>query len=54
MPIQKEVAAMEVKGSGAWFDHHLVIDLPEDRIEDPEKVIVTRYTPLGVVGAICP
>lgn len=23
-------------------------------MEDDEKVITTRYTPLGVVGAICP
>jgi hypothetical protein len=28
--------------------------MPEDREEDKEKVILTRYTPLGVVGAICP
>lgn len=23
-------------------------------MDDGEKVITTRYTPLGVVGAICP
>lgn len=31
------------------------IDLPEDVVEDDEqRTIVTRYTPIGVVGAIVP
>ncbi len=37
-----------------FFDHHLNLDIPEEREEDDEKVMLTRYTPLGVVGAICP
>jgi len=28
--------------------------MPEERVEDDEKVMLTRFTPLGVVGAICP
>lgn len=28
--------------------------LPEEVLEDDEKIITTRYVPLGVVGAICP
>lgn len=32
----------------------MTLELPEERIEDDEKVMLTRYTPLGVVGAICP
>ena len=51
---QKQFAEWEVKGAYGFFQHHLALDIPEDRIEDDEKVIVTRYTPLGVVGAICP
>jgi len=45
---------MEVKGAVGFFDHHLVLDMPEERVEDDEKVMLTRFTPLGVVGAICP
>ena len=45
---------MEVKGAAGWFAHGLSLDIPEERIEDDEKVMLTRYTPLGVVGAICP
>jgi acyl-CoA reductase-like NAD-dependent aldehyde dehydrogenase len=37
-----------------WFDHHATLELPEEVVEDDEKVITTRYTPLGVVGAIIP
>lgn len=37
-----------------FFDHHLALEIPEDRVEDDEKVMLTRYTPLGVVGAIIP
>jgi len=37
-----------------WFDHHAQLELPQERVEDDDKVITTRYTPLGVVGAICP
>lgn len=37
-----------------FFKHFLALDLPEERVEDEEKIMTTRYTPLGVVGAICP
>lgn len=40
--------------ASAFFDHHLSLEIPEERAEDDEKVMLTRYTPLGVVGAICP
>lgn len=50
----KQIAEMEAKGMVGWFDHHNSLEIPEERVEDDEKVITTRYTPLGVVGAICP
>ncbi|GAB7366393.1 hypothetical protein MBLNU230_g8190t1 [Neophaeotheca triangularis] len=50
----KNIAQMETKGVAGWFAHHSQLTLPEERDEDDEKVMTTRYTPLGVVGAICP
>ena len=50
----RQFAAMEVGAVGAWFDHHVALSIPEERIEDDEKIMTTRYMPLGVVGAICP
>lgn len=50
----KYIAEFETKGVAGFFDHHLNLTLPEEREEDDEKVMLTRYTPLGVVGAICP
>jgi acyl-CoA reductase-like NAD-dependent aldehyde dehydrogenase len=50
----KATAEGEVHGVLELFDHHLGLELPEERIEDEEKVITTRYVPLGVVAAICP
>lgn len=50
----KQFAEFEIKAAAMFFDHHLALDIPEEREEDDEKVMVTRYTPLGVVGAICP
>ena len=49
---QKQFAGFEVKGAALFFDHHLNLTIPEEREEDDEKVMLTRYTPLGVVGAI--
>ena len=43
-----------MKMSAIHFAHPLKLEIPEERVEDDEKVLVTRYTPLGVVGAICP
>lgn len=45
---------MEVGLVGSLFSHHLTLSIPEERVEDDEKVLTTRYMPLGVVGAICP
>jgi acyl-CoA reductase-like NAD-dependent aldehyde dehydrogenase len=45
---------MEVNMVPAFFKHFTSLTLPEERIEDDEKILTTRYTPLGVVGAICP
>ncbi|KAK4555962.1 hypothetical protein LTR86_007182 [Recurvomyces mirabilis] len=50
----RQVAEMETKGVVGFIDFHLSLTLPEEREEDHEKVMLTRYTPLGVVGAICP
>ncbi|CAK1356897.1 unnamed protein product [Cercospora beticola] len=51
----KQIAEMETKGGvEGWFGHHSTLDIPEESMEDDQKVITTRYTPLGVVGAICP
>lgn len=50
----RQFAVFEVKGSAGIFDHHDTLEMPEERLEDDQKVILTRYTPLGVVGAICP
>ena len=47
---QKQFAEFEVKGAAMFFDHHLSLTIPEEREEDDEKVMLTRYTPLGVVG----
>jgi len=50
----RQFAAMEVNVVSFVFKHHLGLSMPEERIEDDEKVCTTRYMPLGVVGAICP
>lgn len=42
-------------GSPEWIRGLASIPLPEDIIEDnEERMVITRYTPLGVVGAIAP
>ncbi|KAG9662966.1 betaine aldehyde dehydrogenase 1, partial [Aureobasidium melanogenum] len=50
----RQFAAMEVGAVCAFFDHHISLNIPEERVEDDEKILTTRYMPLGVVGAICP
>ena len=48
-------AEWEVFGSVAWFRAIATQSLPEEVIEDtPERRVITRYTPLGVVGGITP
>lgn len=51
---QRQSATFEVYGVPLFFDYFLSLGLPEERVEDEEKILTTRYTPLGVVGAICP
>ncbi|MFF7777101.1 aldehyde dehydrogenase family protein [Streptomyces tanashiensis] len=48
-------AEWEVYGSVAWFREIAKQSLPEEVVTDDEsRRVVTRYTPLGVVGAIVP
>ncbi|GAB7344245.1 hypothetical protein MBLNU457_2126t1 [Dothideomycetes sp. NU457] len=47
-------ANYEVNAVCGFLEYHLSLEMPETTIEDKEKTIVTRWTPLGVVGAICP
>lgn len=48
-------AEWEVYGSIAWFREISKQSLPEDVLEDtPERKVITRHTPLGVVGGITP
>lgn len=53
-PFQRQFAALEVKSIAFFFAHHMNLEIPSERIEDDDKVLTTRYMPLGVVGAICP
>lgn len=41
-------------GVAGWSDWHQTLEIEEESVDDGEKIITTRYTPLGVVGAICP
>ncbi|KAL1304346.1 hypothetical protein AAFC00_000744 [Neodothiora populina] len=50
----RQFASFEVQGVSMWFSHHLTLEIPQERVEDDDKILTTRYTPLGVVGAICP
>jgi acyl-CoA reductase-like NAD-dependent aldehyde dehydrogenase len=43
-----------VKAVRYILGHHLGLKIPEEVVEDEQKVITTRYVPLGTVGAICP
>jgi hypothetical protein len=52
MVLQRKFAAIEVGGVAGFMGFHLTLDIPEDKIEDDEKTIYTRYTPLGVCGGI--
>lgn len=47
-------ANQEVVGVKGMIGYHADLTLPEEKYEDKEKVITTRFVPLGVVGAICP
>ena len=52
----RRLAEGEINEVLALFDHHLKLDIKEEdeRIEDNERVIITRHVPVGVVAAICP
>lgn len=51
----RAIATGEVKYAvPGGIQYHLGLDLPVEKAEDADKVITTRYVPLGVVGAICP
>ncbi|KAI9843393.1 MAG: hypothetical protein M1837_006419 [Sclerophora amabilis] len=48
------MAGGEVGVASKFISHHTKLDIPEEKFEDDEKEIYTRYIPMGVVGAICP
>ncbi|CAK7213008.1 hypothetical protein SEUCBS140593_001700 [Sporothrix eucalyptigena] len=52
----RPLAEGEVNEVLALFDHHLNLSIPEEdeRLEDDERIIITRHIPVGVVVAICP
>jgi acyl-CoA reductase-like NAD-dependent aldehyde dehydrogenase len=48
-------AEWEVLGSAAWLKAIATLSLPEEVLEETDdRKVITRYTPLGVVGAIVP
>lgn len=48
-------AEWEIGGSALWFRELAKQSLPEEVLEDtPERRVITRYSPVGVVGAIAP
>lgn len=50
----RKFALDEIKGATSFITSTTSLKFPEDRSEDDEKTVITRYVPLGVVGAICP
>ncbi|NMO03781.1 aldehyde dehydrogenase family protein [Gordonia sp. TBRC 11910] len=51
----RAMAEWEVYGSIAWFREIAKQELPEEVLEDsPQRRVISRHTPLGVVGAIVP
>ena len=44
----------EVAGVKSWWKHHMSLDLPEEVMEDDDKIVKTTYRPLGVCGGIIP
>lgn len=47
-------ANSEVIMAKGMMEHHANLEPPVEKYEDAEKIVTTRYVPLGVVGAICP
>lgn len=50
----RALASGEANEIMALFYHHLQLRIPEERIEDGSRIIITRHVPVGVVAAICP
>lgn len=51
----RPMAEWEVYGSIAWFREIAKQELPEEVLEDSaDRKVISRHTPLGVVGAIVP
>lgn len=51
----RPMAEWEVYGSIAWFREIAKQSLPEEVLEDTaDRLVISRHTPLGVVGAIVP
>jgi acyl-CoA reductase-like NAD-dependent aldehyde dehydrogenase len=51
----EQFARAEIEGVAAWSDWHINLSQPEqEKHEDDEKIVTTRFVPLGVVAAICP
>lgn len=48
-------ARNEVESGVTWLSEIAKLEMPEEVIEDnDDRKVITRYTPLGVVGAIVP
>lgn len=51
----KQFAEAEIQSVLTWTDWHIKLEQPPlEEYEDEEKIVTTRYVPLGVVAAICP
>ena len=50
----QELALFEVNVALDYFDHHIGLNIEEEKQEIPGKIFTTRYVPLGTVAAICP
>ena len=48
------VAAGEANEVLGLFDHNQQLRIPEERIEDDTRIIITHHVPVGVVAAVCP
>jgi acyl-CoA reductase-like NAD-dependent aldehyde dehydrogenase len=48
------VADAEMSDAVALLDHHLTLSLPTEILDLEDRVVTTKYVPVGVVVAICP
>ncbi len=48
------LASFEVKIALDYFDHHIGLDIEDEKEEVNGKILTTRHVPLGTVAAICP